>query len=144
MCPCACNSYILWKILPGNGIPFRHWHGLDIIKPNSLLAKDLIAYSTGTTRAASASLALARRINIGSVPACGDWAGAKMLLNHYIRQVPTSVLQAVAQDTQPVREQAFRPTPYPRTCGGSALTTLGHLLMTPSHIFHPRAWHSHT
>ena len=57
-----------------------------------------VAYPAGSTRAASASFALAHRVSMGTILASGDWAKAKTLFAHYIRQVPASVLHAVAHD----------------------------------------------
>ena len=57
-----------------------------------------INYPAGSTRAAAASFALAHRISISSILACGDWAKAKTMLTHYSRRVPGSVLQAIAHE----------------------------------------------
>ena len=70
-----------------------------------------IAHPAGSTRAAAASFAVAHRISIGTILACGDWAKASTMFSHYIRQVPASVLHAVAQADQMHQEQAGRDTP---------------------------------
>ena len=57
------------------------------------------AYPTGSTRAASASFALANRISIGSMLAFRDWTRAQTLFTYYIQRVPASVLQAIAQNS---------------------------------------------
>ena len=64
-----------------------------------------IAHPAGSTRAAAASFAVAHRVSLTTILTCGDWAKASTMFNHYIRQVPASVLHAVAQADLAHQEQ---------------------------------------
>ena len=68
-----------------------------------------ITFPAGSTRAAAASFALAHRVSIPTILACGDWAKAHTMMTHYIRRVPASVLQAVAHDPTTTPPRATTP-----------------------------------
>jgi len=57
-----------------------------------------ISQAAGSTRAAAATYAAASKVSLASILSQGDWARASTLFNHYVRQLPQSSLQRMAQD----------------------------------------------
>lgn len=55
--------------------------------------------SPGSTRAAAASYAAATRLQTATILKAGDWAKARTMFKHYVRKLPHSTLQKLAEDT---------------------------------------------
>ena len=57
-----------------------------------------IAQAAGSTRAAAATYAAASKVSLTSILSQGDWSRASTLFHHYIRHLPQSALQRMAQE----------------------------------------------
>ena len=56
-----------------------------------------ISQAAGSTRAAAATYAAASKVSLTSILNQGDWSRASTLFDHYVRQLPQSALQRMAQ-----------------------------------------------
>ena len=69
--------------------------------------------SAGSTRAAAATYALVTNTSIKRIMEAADWSTARVMYNHYTRQLPPEALQRIVDQTQDVQRAVMSQLPDP-------------------------------